>query len=241
MPSGTRSSRSAPSAPLRLLPAPCLPLPARWCGWWWKSSRVCTLASTTRTTSPPRPPLPPSGPPSGLNFSRWTEATPWPPLPAARCSTTRSMKRPCCTPSFGFSRSDQERSEPVWISANKEAGAGPGPGPPCRRTGAQTSGRDDIDGLAPAREPNCTLPANQREQRVVSAAADMRTGVELGAALTDQDLAGVDDLAAEALHAEELRVGVATVAGAGRTLLMCHLTAPYLPLVMPVTLTWVSR
>src|SRR5262249_44808242 len=36
--------------------------------------------------------LPPSGPPSGLNFSRWTEAQPWPPLPAATCSSTRSTK-----------------------------------------------------------------------------------------------------------------------------------------------------
>src|SRR6185312_1559217 len=43
-------------------------------------------------TSPPRPPFPPSGPPSGLNFSRWTEAQPWPPLPAATCSSTRSTK-----------------------------------------------------------------------------------------------------------------------------------------------------
>src|SRR5690349_16195078 len=43
-------------------------------------------------TEPPRPPLPPSGPPSGLNFSRLTEATPWPPAPALRCSTTRSTK-----------------------------------------------------------------------------------------------------------------------------------------------------
>ena len=49
-----------------------------------------TCGSTSRTMSPPRPPLPPSGPPSGLNFSRWTEAQPLPPSPAARCSTTRS-------------------------------------------------------------------------------------------------------------------------------------------------------
>ncbi len=46
--------------------------------------------------------------------------------------------------------------------------------------------------------------------------------VELGAALADEDLAGLDDLAAEALHAEPLGVGVAAVAGAGRALLVCH-------------------
>src|SRR3954447_21303553 len=90
VPSGTRSTRSSPRAPLRVLPAPGRPLPAFWCGRWWKSSRVCTLGSTSRTTSPPSPPLPPSGPPSGLNFSRWTEATPCPPLPAATCTVTRS-------------------------------------------------------------------------------------------------------------------------------------------------------
>ena len=89
---GTRRTRSSPRAPLRLLPSPGLPLPAFWCGWWWKSSSVCTFGSTSRTTSPPSPPLPPSGPPSGLNFSRWTEATPWPPLPAATCTATRSTK-----------------------------------------------------------------------------------------------------------------------------------------------------
>src|SRR5437773_226165 len=37
----------------------------------------------------PRPP-PPSGPPSGLNFSRWMDEQPGPPSPAATCSTTRS-------------------------------------------------------------------------------------------------------------------------------------------------------
>src|SRR4051812_39165412 len=42
--------------------------------------------------SPPLPPLPPSGPPSGLNFSRCTDAQPLPPSPAAACSTTRSTK-----------------------------------------------------------------------------------------------------------------------------------------------------
>src|SRR3954470_4577246 len=94
VPSGTCSTRSSPRAPFRLLPAPGRPLPAFWCGRWWKSSRVCTLGSTSRTTSPPSPPLPPSGPPSGLNFSRWTEATPCPPLPAATWTVTRSTNAP---------------------------------------------------------------------------------------------------------------------------------------------------
>ena len=42
------------------------------------------------------------------------------------------------------------------------------------------------------------------EQRVVAAAADVDAGMEVGAALADDDLAGLDDLAAEPLDAEPL-------------------------------------
>src|SRR3546814_20920617 len=58
------------------------------------------FSSTTRMTSPPRPPLAPSGPPSGLHFSRCTEAQPLPPFPALPCSTTRSMNRDMTAGSF---------------------------------------------------------------------------------------------------------------------------------------------
>ena len=53
-------------------------------------------------------------------------------------------------------------------------------------------------------------------------AADALAGVEVGATLPHDDLAGVDELAAEALHAEALGVGVAAVARAGTSLLVCH-------------------
>jgi hypothetical protein len=46
--------------------------------------------------------------------------------------------------------------------------------------------------------------------------------VEVGATLADDDLAGVDELTTEALHAEALRVGVTTVLGARGTLLVSH-------------------
>ena len=59
--------------------------------------------------------------------------------------------------------------------------------------------------------PNSHGARGQREQRVVAAAADVVAGVEVGAALADDDLAGVDQLAAEALDAEALGVGVAAV------------------------------
>ena len=53
-------------------------------------------------------------------------------------------------------------------------------------------------------------------------AADAAARVEVGATLADDDLAGVDGLAAEALHAEALRVRVAAVAGRRCALLVCH-------------------
>src|SRR5215831_8518610 len=100
--------------------------------------------------------------------------------------------------------------------------------------------RDDVDDLAATLHAELHRARGQREQRVVATAADEVARVELRATLTDQDLAGVDQLTAEPLHAEPLRVGVATVARAGRTLFVSHLSAPYFPLLMPVTLTCVS-
>ena len=52
----------------------------------------------------------------------------------------------------------------------------------------------------------------QREQGVVLASADVLAGMELGAALTNDDVAGANMLTAEHLHAESLCVRVATVA-----------------------------
>ena len=82
-------------------------------------------------------------------------------------------------------------------------------------------GRDG-DGLASPSRAEGDRTGVEREQRVVAAATDAQTRVEVGAALTDDDLAGLDDLAAEALHAEALRVRVATVAGRRGALLVCH-------------------
>ena len=85
--------------------------------------------------------------------------------------------------------------------------------------------RDDVDDLAAALGAELDRAGDEREQRVVAATADALAGVEVRAALADDDLAGVDDLAAEALDAEALGVGVATVAGRGRALLVCHVSA----------------
>ncbi len=91
--------------------------------------------------------------------------------------------------------------------------------------------------LRPPFVPNSTAPADEGEERVVATTADVGAGVEVGAALADDDLAGVDDLAAETLHAESLGVGVTTVAGGACALLVCHLFEPLPTYLMPVILT----
>jgi hypothetical protein len=63
----------------------------------------------------------------------------------------------------------------------------------------------------------------QCEQGVVAATANACTGVEVGATLADDDLACGNYLAAEALDAEVLGVGVTTVASGTRAFFMCHL------------------
>src|SRR5262249_26948967 len=63
----------------------------------------------------------------------------------------------------------------------------------------------------------------EREQRVVLAPAHVDTRRDGRAALPHQDAAGRDPLAAEALHAEALRRGVASVLRARYTFFVCHL------------------
>src|ERR1700712_1420087 len=88
--------------------------------------------------------------------------------------------------------------------------------------GVLSLGGGDGDGLASPPHAEGDRAGVEREQRVIPAPAAPQTGVEGGAALADDDLAGLDDLAAEALHAEALSVRVATVAGRRGALLVCH-------------------
>src|SRR5665213_2494130 len=62
------------------------------------------------------------------------------------------------------------------------------------------------------------------EQRVISADADVEAGVELGAALADDDRAGGHELPAIRLHPAILRIAVSPVLRAALTLLMCHMS-----------------
>jgi hypothetical protein len=71
----------------------------------------------------------------------------------------------------------------------------------------------------------------QCEQGVVPAAAYAGARVEVGAALADDDLAGGNYLAAEALDAKVLGVRVTTVASGTRAFFMCHLKMPALKIL----------
>src|SRR3954447_24049009 len=100
-----------------------------------------------------------------------------------------------------------------------------GPGRPCGEASVRalrSLARDDVHDAATAARAELDGTADEREQRVVTAAADAAARVEVGATLADDDLAGVDDLAAVALDAEALGVGVAAVLGGRRALLVCH-------------------
>ena len=69
----------------------------------------------------------------------------------------------------------------------------------------------DVDHAATAAGAEFDLAGAQREQGVVATTSNALTGVEVGATLANEDLAGVDLLATEPLHAEALAVRVATV------------------------------
>jgi hypothetical protein len=71
---------------------------------------------------------------------------------------------------------------------------------------------DDAYGPAAAAHTKLNLAFDQREQRVVTAAADALARVEVRTALADDDLTRVHLLASETLDAEALGVRVAAVA-----------------------------
>ena len=62
----------------------------------------------------------------------------------------------------------------------------------------------------------------ESEQRVIVTASDIGAGVEVGTTLANNNFAGFDNLTTEALDAEVLSIGVATISGRGRALFMCR-------------------
>lgn len=63
-----------------------------------------------------------------------------------------------------------------------------------------------------------------REQGVILAKTYVVAGMKMRAALTNDDVAGLDDFAAETLDAQSFRVRVATVSSTTTRFLMCHNT-----------------
>ncbi len=205
VPTGTGTSRAAPRAPWRRLPCPWRPSPARRWGWSRKPSSDAWLVEATSHTSPPSPPSPPSGPPRDTCASRRNDTAPAPPSPAFTW-TCASSTNPGMRPIL--------RCEP----AVPEAGtAGPGdaaPGVPA----APGSGLGDgtLTTRRPLRVPIAHHAGGGGEEGVVAAPADVVTGVELGAALAEDDRPGGDGRAVVDLDAQALRVRVAAVAGRAR-------------------------
>lgn len=91
----------------------------------------------------------------------------------------------------------------------------------CSVSGSGLDGHD-VDDPAPAARAEPHGTGRTCEERVVVATTDVLSGVEVGATLANDDLAGLDDLTTVALDAEALGVGIATVARGARALLMCH-------------------
>src|SRR5205807_9450179 len=150
------------------------------------------------TMDPPRPPSPPSGPPRGTKGSRRKETAPAPPCPARTRTRATSTNAP-------------------WSAAAPPAGTGE-----TRLAGGPGFGdRDAAAVLAHALEDD--LAVDQGEEAVVAGLTDAHAGLDMRAALADDDRAHGHDLAAVRLDAQLLRVGVAAVAGGAAALLVRHL------------------
>ena len=78
----------------------------------------------------------------------------------------------------------------------------------------------NVDAAAFAIEEHAAI--NQGENRVIATHAHALAGVELGATLANDDVAGDDGLTAKLLHAEALAAGITTVTYGTLTFLMCH-------------------
>src|SRR5690606_20264811 len=140
--------------------------------------------------------------------------------PTRRCAAAclASSRRTTALPPKSRSTSPDVALGPA--AAESTRGASRRRRPLCFRENG--SACDHVDDAAAAAVGEGHRARSEREQRVVLATADVVAGVEVRAALTNDDLAGVDDLAAEALHAQVLGVRVATVARGARALLVCH-------------------
>ena len=92
-----------------------------------------------------------------------------------------------------------------------------------RATGVRLrAGGDHIHVRAVTRAGERDAAFDEREKRMIFSDPDALAGMEARPPLPHEDVPGDDPLAAEALHAEALRVRVAAVPGRARTLLRCE-------------------
>ena len=221
VPSGTGTTRSSPPAPWRLPPWPCLPDPAR--RWGWSRN-----AEQRRDVAVGR---------DGHVAAIAAVAAVGPALRDVRLASKGDRARAAVTAAqvalhlvderghetaYGGKRSRtrfrgrQQRSERSDMRRRV----------PRRRGERRHQAGDDVDELAAAATAELHHAVGGGEQGVVTAAADVLAGVELRAALADDDRAGADRGSRVHLHAESLRGGVAAVAGGRGTLLLRHDTLP---------------
>jgi hypothetical protein len=66
------------------------------------------------------------------------------------------------------------------------------------------------------------FPIHEREQSVVPANADTKTGLDAGPVLANKDITGKHKLASIAFHAQALGIRVTTVAACTATFFMSH-------------------
>src|SRR3989442_2035026 len=80
--------------------------------------------------------------------------------------------------------------------------------------------RIDVDPASAAIEADVAV--DQRENSVIATEADVLAGQKLRAALTNDDIAGHDQLAAESFHTEPFADAVAAILNAALSFFMCH-------------------
>src|SRR5690606_14850416 len=206
---------SSPSLPARSLPSPWPPVPALYVVRPTSLSSEVMSSTARRYTDPPSPPRPPSGPPLGTYFRRRNDRPPSPPLPP--CTVMSRTSRNGITGPPDERRGPRSRAAPRGLLLARARG-------PARASVARSLQRLDVHEATLAAlvgEPDRAVP--QRVQREVAAEADVLARLEPGAALADEDAAGRDELAVEALDAEPLGVAVGAVLGAAYALLVSHL------------------
>jgi hypothetical protein len=86
--------------------------------------------------------------------------------------------------------------------------------------------KDNVDNSATACGAKLNNSGGQCEQCVVLATSNVVSGVKVGSTLAYDDFACINFLTAETLYAKALGITVASVTGAGCTLLMCHGSLP---------------